>query len=165
MIKKRVVVAFVTAVVSTSIVLGLFLLPRQSTGLPVPEPTSETDIAVDLGITYLRVTPALCGYYDLAVDYGILVTEVTPGSPMDMASVQVGDVIYSYNGTRLDDATSPLRIMRTCRSDDRISIEICRNKDCSIVRFVDFCSGCGTGDCICGGPVYMDTIFPTYNEK
>ncbi len=154
MIGKKSLIASIVAAVSISLVLGLVVLPRQSTDLPEPEPTSETDVAVDLGIIYLRVTPAISDYYDLGIDYGILVTEVTPDSPMDEASVQVGDVIYSYNGIKLDEAESPLRLMRTCRSGDKISLETCRNQDCSIVRLVYFCSGCGTDECTCGGPVY-----------
>jgi len=153
MIRKKVVIVSIVVAVSISLVLGLVVLPRQSTDLLVSEPTSETDVAVHLGITYLRVTPAISDYYDLGIDYGILVTEVTPDSPMDVASVQVGDVIYSYNGTKLDDVASPLKIMRACRSGDRISLETCRNQDCSIVRLVYFCSGCGTDECTCGGPV------------
>ena len=151
MTRKKSLIASITAAVSISLVLGLVVLPRQSTDLP--EPTSETDVAVDLGIVYLRVTPAISDYYDLGIDYGILVTEVTPDSPMDEASVQVGDVIYSYNGIKLDELDSPLRLMRTCRSGDKISLETCRNQDCSIVRLVYFCSGCGTDECTCGGPV------------
>ena len=153
MIRKKILIPSITMAVSISLVLGLVVLPRQSTDLPVPEPTSETDVAVDLGIVYLRVTPAISDYYDLGIDYGILVTEVTPDSPMDEASVQVGDVIYSYNGTKLNEVESPLRLMRTCRSGDKISLETCRNQDCSIVRLVYFCSGCGTDGCTCGGPV------------
>ena len=153
MIRKKVVIVSIVVAVSISLVLGLVVLPRQSTDSPAPEPTSETDVAVDLGITYLRVTPAISDYYDLGIDYGILVTEVTRDSPMDEASVQVGDVIYSYNGIKLDELDSPLRLMRTCRSGDKISLETCRNQDCSIVRLVYFCSGCGTDECTCGGPV------------
>jgi len=102
MIRKKVVIVSIVVAVSISLVLGLVVLPRQSTDLLVSEPTSETDVAVDLGIIYLRVTPAISDYYDLGIDYGILVTEVTPDSPMDEASVRVGDVIYSYNGIKLD---------------------------------------------------------------
>jgi len=134
-------------------VMVLVVLPRQSADLPESEPTSETDVAADLGITYLRVTPMLSAYYDLGVDSGVLVTEVIPGSPMDLASVQAGDVILSYNGTKVDESVSLLGIMRVCHPDDRISLEVCRNKDCCTV---EFCPCCGTPDCNCGGPVYRD---------
>ena len=46
------------------LVFGLLLLPRQSADLLVSDPAPETDIPVDLGVTYLRVTPMLSAYYD-----------------------------------------------------------------------------------------------------
>lgn len=150
MIRKKVVLGCIAAIVSTWLVLGLVVLPRQSPDLSTPEPVVETDAVIDLGITYLRVTPMLSAYYDLGVDSGVLVTEVTQGSPMDLASIQEGDVILSYNGTKVGGSVSLLGIMRTCRPDDSISLEVCRNKDCSII---EFCSCCGTPDCDCGGPV------------
>jgi len=139
-------------------VLGLVVLPRQSPDLSAPEPVVETDAVIDLGITYICVTPMLSAYYDLGVDSGVLVTEVTPDSPMDLASVQAGDVILSYNGTKVDESVSLLGIMRTCCPDDSILLEVCRNKDCSII---EFCSCCGTPDCDCGGPVYI----PIYTDE
>ena len=161
MIRKKVVLACIAATVSTWLVLGLVVLPRQSPDLSTPEPVAETDAVIDLGITYLRVTPMLSAYYDLGVDFGVLVTEVTPGSPMDLASVQEGDVILSYNGTKVDEGVSLLRVMRTCCPDDSISLEVCRNKDCGII---EFCPCCGTPDCNCGGPVYIP-IIPIYIDE
>ena len=158
MIRKKVVLGCVVAIVSTWLVLGIVVLPRQSPDLSAPEPVVETDATIDLGITYLRVTPMLSDYYDLGVDSGVLVTEVTPGSPMDLASVQAGDVILSYNGTEVGESVSLLGIMRTCRPDDSISLEVCRDKDCSII---EFCACCGTSDCDCGGPVYV----PIYTDE
>ena len=152
MIRKKAVIVGITVAISISLVLGLVVLPRQSPDLSAPEPVAETDVAIDLGITYLRVTPMLSAYYDLGVDSGVLVTEVIPGSPMDRASVQAGDVILSYNGTKVDESVSLLGIMRTCLPDDSISIEVCRDKDCSTI---EFCSCCGTLACDCGGPVYI----------
>ena len=95
----------------------------------------------------------LSACYDLGLDYGVLVTEVVPGSPMDLASVQAGDVILSYNGAKLDEGGSLLGMMRACRPDDRIAIEVCRNKSCHIV---EFCACCGTPYCNCEGPVSKD---------
>lgn len=158
MIRKKVVLACIAAAVSTSLVLGLVVLPRQSPDLSAPEPVVETDAVINLGITYLRVTPMLSDYYDLGVDSGVLVTEVTPGSPMDLASVQAGDVILSYNGTKVDESVSLLGIMRTCRPDDNIALEVCRNKDRCVI---EFCSCCGTPDCNCGGPAYI----PIYTDE
>ena len=149
MVRKKIVIAGIMAAVSALLVVFV-VLPRQ-TEQPELEPAPEPDVAVALGITYLRVTPALSDYYNLGVDSGVLVTEVAPGSPMDSAAVQVGDVILSYNGTKVDEDISLLGLMRTCRLDDRISLEICRDRDCG---FVEFCSCCGTAGCDCGGPVY-----------
>ena len=149
MARKEVIIAIVTAAVSVSLVLGLVILPRQSADLPVAEPAAETDMP-DLGITYITITPMLADYYDLGVDSGVLVTEIKPGSPMDVASVRAGDVLISFNGTSLDEEVPLLGMMRICCIDDKISLELRRDGDCSVITF---CGCCGTSRCECGGPV------------
>lgn len=148
MARKKILISAIVAAVSALLVV-LVVLPRQATR-PALAPTPEADVAVALGITYLRVTPTLADYYHLGVDSGVLVTEVTPGSLMDLASIQAGDVILSYNGTEVAEDVSLLGLMRTCRPEDTISLEICRGRDHC---FVEFCCCGGTAGCNCGEPV------------
>ena len=120
MIKNKATIAGIIAAISVMFALVLFPLLRQPEGLPPSEPAQETDTAMNLGITYLRVTPKLAAYYDLGVDSGVLVTEVASGSLMDQASVQVGDVISSCNGVKLGEGVSLLGMTRASRPGDAI---------------------------------------------
>ena len=63
----------------------------------------KIDPAASLGLTYIRITPALAADYDLKADSGLMVTEVAPGGPMDIASVHRGDVIPSCSGIKMDE--------------------------------------------------------------
>lgn len=156
MARKKILISAVGAAVSALLVV-FTVLPRQLDQTELA-PTPEADVAVALGITYLRVTPTLADYYQLGVDSGALVTEVTPGSLMDLASVQTGDVILSYNGTAVAEDVSLLGLMRTCRPEDTISLEICRGRDHC---FVEFCCCGGTAGCDCGKPVDSNEEHPT----
>ena len=151
MVNRKAIIALTSSVVSVLLVLILVVLPRQSGELQPSHQLSEASESVDLGITYIRVTPELSAYYDLEVDSGVLVTEVIPGSLMDLASVQAGDVITSFNGVKLDERVSLLGLTRACDRKDTIVIELCNKEDC---RTIDCCGWCGTEKCDCGGPVY-----------
>ncbi len=151
MVNKKEIIALISSVVSILLVLILVVLPRQSGELQPSHQLSEASEFVDLGITYIRVTPELSAYYDLEVDSGVLVTEVIPGSLMDLASVQAGDVITSYNGVKLDERVSLLGKTRACGRNDTMVIEVCNKEHC---RTIECCGWCGTQKCNCGGPAY-----------
>ncbi len=70
--------------------------------------------ALDHGIVYLPVTQRIADYYGLGVDSGALVTQVTKDSLVDQAGIKVGDVILSFNGVHIGEATPLLGMMRSC---------------------------------------------------
>jgi hypothetical protein len=146
MIKKKPVIIGIVATASAALALGLFLWPRLSEDQPSPESTYEMDVAANMGITYIRVTPELSAYYDLGVDSGVLVTEVIPDSPMDCASLQAGDVILSCNGTPLDEGAPLLGLVRRCGRGDNLVLEVYRDRCC---RTIECCPYCGTENCDC----------------
>jgi len=117
------------------ILLGLFVLWRQSISL-LPEQVPESSSAIDLGIVYLPVTPNVAAYYGLQVASGALVTEVIAGSPADRAGVQSGDVILSFNGTRLDEQIPLYGMIRTCPPGNKIALELRREGSDRIVEIV-----------------------------
>lgn len=151
MLNKKETIALVSSVVSVLLVLMLVILPRQSEELQPSHQLSEASESVDLGITYIRITPELSAYYDLEVDSGVLVTHVIPGSLMDLASVQAGDIITSFNEVKLDESASLLGLCRTCNRNDTIAVEVCNKERC---RTIGCCGWCGTQKCNCGGPAY-----------
>lgn len=126
----------ISLVIAIVILLGLFLVRWQSGTRSPSQQAQKTDTALDLGITYLTVTPGLSAYYNLGVDSGALVTEVIPHSLADKAGVKVGDVIISFNGTRIGQGTSLFGMMQTCLTGDRVSLEIWRAQSSQTVEFV-----------------------------
>jgi S1-C subfamily serine protease len=147
MSKKQLIIAGIAAAISLTVALVVSPLLPQLADRSSSELAQESDTSASLGITYLPVTPALSAYYDLGVDSGVLVTEVVPGSPMELASVQKGDVILSCNGCKLDEGVSLLGMMRTFQPDDKIVLEVSSEGHRHIV---EYCCGCGTPECTCG---------------
>ena len=129
---NRIEIGIIAAVLA-ALVLVFFLVPRQSEDNPSLEPAPGNSAATNLGFTYLPVTPRVSAYYDLGVDSGALVTEVIPESPADRAGVEVGDVILSFNGGRLEEEP-PLGMMMACYADHIIAMEVRRGKNIDIIE-------------------------------
>jgi len=124
--KTRVTVAIIGTVIVISVLLGFFFLWTQT---DVDRPAQIDEASPGLGITYLTITPAVSVYYRLGVQYGALVTEVIPGSPADLAGVAAGDVILSFNGTKLDEEVPLLGMMMSCPAGDMVRLEVYRVND------------------------------------
>jgi S1-C subfamily serine protease len=114
------------AIVIAAIVLGVNFIYSRSTQ-PGPIDTSDDATVIDFGLVYLPVNSQISAYYDLGVNYGALVTEVSPGSLGSQSGIRVGDVIVSFNGTKLDDRTSLFGMMRRCLYGTPITLEIQRS--------------------------------------
>lgn len=153
MSKKKLIIAGIVAAISVTVALVVSPLLPQLEDRSSSELAQEADTGVNLGITYLPVTPMLSAYYDLGVDSGVLVTEVVPGSPMELASVQTGDVILSCNGCKLDEGVSLLGMMRAFQPDDKIVLEVSSEGHHHIV---ECCRCCGTPGCTCGHSIPED---------
>lgn len=132
---KFFIMAAGVAIISAALLL-LFLFKFQ-TGDGSSQLLTENDTtAVNLGITYLNITPGLAEYYGLAIDSGALVTEVTPGSQLDRAGVKVGDAILSFNGAGLEKGTSLLGMMRMCSPGKTIVMDVWRAGDTRRIEFM-----------------------------
>ena len=122
--------AAILAVVS--VVMVAWLWPRAEQ----PSPAAlETETPLNLGITYLPLTPRLAAYYGLGVASGALVTKVMPGSPADRAGIKAGDVIISFNGARGEEGPL-LAMMQACAGGSRIALEMQSGKSVRTVEFV-----------------------------
>ncbi len=51
-----------------------------------------------LGVGTLTATPTMAYRYGLSSDEGVVITDVRPGSPADLAGLEVGDVVVVFNG-------------------------------------------------------------------
>jgi hypothetical protein len=67
--KTRIITFIVTLGVATAL-LGFFLISNQSEDRMLPEPASQHRTSIDLGMTYLQVTPQLSAYYGIGVESG-----------------------------------------------------------------------------------------------
>lgn len=136
MSRSRLVIAGVIATALVVVLLRVFLSTGQEAERPPSKPELETATSINLGVTYLPMTPGVSAYYDLGVDSGALVTEVVSGSPADRAGVQVGDVILSFNGAILEEEASLLGMMMACPAGNRITLEVWREKSRRIIEFI-----------------------------
>ncbi len=133
---SRVTVIGIVAAVLSVLILGFYFHPWQAETSLSLEPAREGSAPIDLGVTYLPLTPRLSAYYDLGVDSGALVTKVVPNSPADRAGVRVGDVILSFNGASVEKEIPLLGMIRACPADSDIVLEVCRGKSSQIIELV-----------------------------
>ena len=58
----------------------------------------------EIGVFAQTITPALAAGLKLPQDWGVVLADVTPDGPADKAGLQIGDIVLSLNGRRLENA-------------------------------------------------------------
>jgi predicted metalloprotease with PDZ domain len=84
--------------------------------------------AIGLGISYVSINQlSLLDDNGKSIS-GVVITDIVPKSPADLAGLEVGDVLLSFNGMTIGDE-NPLfgLIKKYCEAKD-IELEIIRNK-------------------------------------
>ena len=136
MSKTKLLTAFVVIVSIVVVLLGFFLFSGKAEDEVLSQPAAVEKTSTGLGIIYLPVNRGLSEYYDLGVDNGALVTQVVPGSPAERAGVQVGDVILSFNGARLEPKAQLLGMMMACPAGHMVTLEIRRATETKIIEIL-----------------------------
>ena len=136
MVSIRQAVAGIVIMVLAGVLLGFLLLFERPEEQSIAEPAAENSSSVDIGITYIQITPNMAEYYGLGIDSGVLVTEVVSGSLAEQGGILVGDVILSYNGVSLEQGVPLFGMMQACTAGTRISMDIWRAKSRHIIEFV-----------------------------
>ena len=127
--KRGGVILGIAAVVTMIVVVAVSLLDQGDGALP-------NAVTVDMGVSYLPVTPGVSDYYGLGVDSGALVTEVAPDSMAARAGVVVGDVILTFNGAEVREESPLLGAMRNCPAGNVIALEVWRGQSRQKVELI-----------------------------
>ena len=127
--KRGGVILGIAAVVTMIVVVAVSLLDQRDGALP-------NAVTVDMGVSYLPVTPGVSDYYGLGVDSGALVTEVVPDSMAARAGVGVGDVILTFNGAEVREESPLLGAMRNCPAGNVIALEVWRGQSRQKVELI-----------------------------
>ncbi len=79
-----------------------------------------------LGVFIQEVTPDIAGSLGLETAEGALVSSVNEGSPADVAGVEPGDVIFSFDGNRIEKMRDLPRIVAETDIGSKVSVELFR---------------------------------------
>lgn len=79
-----------------------------------------------IGISTIKITRQLAGYYNLPVSQGALVAEVQPHSPADYAGIRKGDIIESIDGIIINNPSQIVSSLKNKSINDKLKITINR---------------------------------------
>lgn len=81
-----------------------------------------------IGIRLIEMTPELRAHYGAPRDAGVLVAGVEPESAAAKAGIQVGDIITSADGERIESARELSRAIRRKKGGEALKLEVFRDR-------------------------------------
>lgn len=97
--------------------------------------TATSASNLDLGISYMTLTPGLASYYDLGTDGGALVTRVIEDGLADQLGIESGEVIVKFNNAPLGGNVPLLGMMRGCHAGHTVVLDIWSEEGYRSVEF------------------------------
>lgn len=88
----------------------------------------------NMGFVYIPVISRTPAGFPPTMNAGVIVTEVFRDSPVDKAGLKPGDMILSYNGTRITKDEPLFGVMRKCTAGTIVEIEILRDNAAQMMR-------------------------------
>ncbi len=82
-----------------------------------------------LGVALFTVNPSVAAQYDLAVDEGAYIGEVITNSPADIAGLEEGDVITSFDDNRIKNNDDLFLAITGCEIGQQVKIVFARNEE------------------------------------
>lgn len=87
----------------------------------------ESPSHAQLGVSLSTVNSSNAQRYGLKVSAGAYVAAVSAGSGADEAGIEVGDIITSFNGKKIESASDLMVAVRECNIDDTVDVVVNRD--------------------------------------
>lgn len=87
----------------------------------------ESPSHAQLGVSLSTVNQSNAQRYGLKVSSGAYVAAVSAGSGADEAGIEVGDIVTSFNGKKIESASDLMVAVRECGIDDTVDVVVNRD--------------------------------------
>ena len=87
-----------------------------------------------IGVRTQTITPWMASALDLPRDQGVIVADVMPGSPADLAGLDIGDIILRADGKEMENARQFDVNIYQRRLDDTVSLDVLRGESEVTIR-------------------------------
>lgn len=81
-----------------------------------------------LGLQLTPLTPELRAHFGVPEDTGVMVARVERGGPAEAAGIQVGDILASIGGERVESSRQIARTVRKKKAGDLVNVELYRDR-------------------------------------
>ncbi|MDD4856693.1 MAG: PDZ domain-containing protein [Candidatus Krumholzibacteria bacterium] len=88
---------------------------------------SSKDCCAYMGVTLNELTARMRSKADYPYKTGVLISGVEKGSPAEMADLQENDIVYLFNGTKVEDSAELASLVRKQEPGDRVQLSIYRD--------------------------------------